>query len=409
MMRLLLVLLFIVSSWASVPHAQDVRFFYFAPIDGAGTDASPFRARCFGMPGFGQIDLRPNPAVSTGWMLCASNSLPANMSGVFQITDSLIGSVNAQKKEQLRVALGLSNVNELTAATLVELLPQLLIDLPTAKPGIWKPLRPSRVDGKYKIFIGGSAPVAQTTAWYYDRYHESDGGLRADILNGSVAVAGWIEDLLIGPMTSWAASHTEDFNCANSSGGALTCDLTWSEPLGTASLCGITSNQAACAGSGSDTARADHDTDSDDVDAQITLVTIVRGSGTDAFGSIIARKDSSATATYYFFDAEEDSVTSVYWLAKRVGGTRTDLGSDSTDPADGDVMKIRCDGSNITGYINGSPSSVGTVSDSSITGNTRAGFRYSGSDATSSVTLDDFSVQDVTAASNEAFGRRRAS
>jgi hypothetical protein len=272
------------------------------------------------------------------------------------------------------------------------------------------PLMPVPKSGDYIIHLGKEQPPLKTAAtWENDLHYK---GLALALKWRGLAAV----DVLAKAVTSalevpnaWAASYTEAWTgCGNTSGGALTCQLNWSEPIGTASACGITSNQAACAGALSDVARADHDTASDDVDAQFTIGTITRGSGTDVFFGVIARKDSGATNTYYFFEAEQDAVTSVFWLSKRVAGTRTDLGSDSTDPANGDVIKLRTDGSNITGYINGTPSSVGTVSDSAITGNTRAGFRYSGSDATSSATADNFSVQDVSGAAGGGAIRRRA-
>lgn len=381
--------------------AQDTRFFYLAPIDGTGAESDPFRYRCRKLDGRGMIDLRPDIKVATGRVLCASNSLPSNMSGVLQLASSFTGTITPAQKDAIRIALSLSDVNELTASTLDALLPQLLIDLPKAKSGIWKPLQPG-VDGKYKIFLGKGAPVAQTTAWYYDKYHESDNGLRADILNGSIAVAGFIEDLFLGPAIAWATTlDTETFDCANSL--QLDCIHQWTGFNG--GNWELNTNRALVNGASTASDRNDSTLATVNHQASATIVTVSRGgTGTSAYCAVLIRQAGDTSVTFYRYQAivrssGELSETELY---KSEAGAHTEIDSDATDVAGNDILLVSANGTTIAGKVNGSERV--SVTDSSISTGTYTGLRFVADGASATCQVDDFNAEDITAATNRNRG-----
>lgn len=406
-MKKLALLIFALTCWASSPQAQDTRFMMLCPIDGAGTDANPYRSRVYGMPGYFSIDIRPDGgATATGRMICGSNSLPANMTGVFQIASSFNGSISAAQKNGIRTALGLTDVNELTGTTFDQILPQLLIDLPKAKAGLWKPLQAGR-DGKYKIFMGGPTPAVQTTAWYYDKYHESDGGLRADIFNGSIAVAAFIEDLLLRPLTAYATTlATETFTASDGNLAgceARGCTHTWSEPSG--SVWTVATNRAEAAGVATGYARLDSAVSTSNMEASVVAVNVAtNGGGTAASCAIAVRKDNTATLTMYRHSVvkRNSGELNSTELGKIVAGAITLLASSTTDVAANDVVLVSADADSIVGKLNGV--AVTSVTDTAITTGTFAAFRYSGDDTVTICQFDSVNVQDITAA---ATGRNR--
>lgn len=346
---------------ASTPNAQDTRQFYLSPIDGAGTESDPYHSRCLGLAGAGNIDLRP---YGIDAFLCASNDLPADMTGVEQIGASLKSSIGARKS-------GLdAKFKKTLAATNVE---DLIIEIVSPR------LRAGK-DGKLKIFLGGQIPVYQQTAWVPFR----DGGLVADMSNAALG--------LIEPTIAWAASFVDTFT---GSDGNLAGDLSWTEYLGTEWT--RASNTAFASGSTPGTAaeaRADHDTATDDQVVQADLAYNYVSSGNFRC-AIFGRKDSSTTRDFYQFGMQRDSGVDVYRLLERNTGSPTTLGDSAGATASSATIKLHTDGSSISGYVNGALS-VGPITDATVTGNTRSGIAYVGGDASDNCTADNFSVSDVT-------------
>lgn len=418
MSRFLLCLVLLLSCWTSAPQAQDTRFMMLCPIDGDGTDNNSFRSRVFKMPGFFNIDLRSNGAVATGRMLCGANSLPANMSGVLQLANSFVDSISAAKKDALRQALGLSDVNELTGTTFEQMLPQLLIDLPTAKAGIWKPLRAGR-DGKYKIYLGGSTPAYQQTAGIPFK----DNGLFADISLGAVgaatvavaaisrvpakaltAMVAVVMSLLYGDPAYATTLATETFPTNGNLDGSTQVHP-WSEFTGVAFT--VSGNVAISTSSGTNEARLDVDLATDDMEVSATITAVTTNS--EPRCGVIGRKDSTTTRTYYSAYGTFDGTAASEWrLIKRIAGASTSLGGNSTDPAVTDIVKLRDDASSHSLYVNGTEF-VAPVTDSEITGNTRVGLYMQGVTASDSCSLDNVNAYDYLIPGT-SFGslRRRA-
>lgn len=357
-MKLLVLLLFLsVFCWDSVPHAQDARQFYLVPRDGAGTDADPFRARCQNLAGKGVHDLTP---YGIPRFLCASDSLPANMTGVVQLGASLSTNITAIKPA-LNVLLG----RTIAANTVHDLIVELISER----------LRAGR-DGKFKIYLGGSVPLYEQTAWVPFR----DGGLVADVVNA------------VEPAMAWAATLAlETFNCADS--GALSCIHTWIEVIGTA--WGITSNQATASGSTTAVARNDSSLDTTDHDVSAALVSLTTGGGgTNSTCGPIARKENNVTDTFYraVGVVRNTGELSETQLTKNVTGTVTVLDGDVTDLTAGEVLTISVSGSTIIGKRNGVTTMQ--VTDTSITTGTYGGLRYFSDSASGACTVDEHSSRD---------------
>lgn len=379
-MRTWLVLLLVVLVWASTPHAQPTRIVYLATVQGDGSDGNPFRSTGWGtVANQGCIDLRRDPTVSTGRMLCAADTLPAG-GGINQLGGSLVDTLTPVRRAVLEAVIG----EPITASTITEVIAEILITRAREDGTRWKPLRAGK-DGKYHIWLGQREEAWQQTAWLYP--YVLDNGLVADASN---AVLETIE-----PALAWAASIAEDFDCANSA--SLTCDLTWTEFFGTEWE--IASNQArvtGLTGTVQKEARADSALAGESHWAQATLVSMTAdNSGTTRCGPM-ARKDNSSTRTFYTFAGSmSNSLYVDFETRKRIGGTLTTIATDTTDPVAGDVLQIYVDGSSISGYVNG-VLRVGPTTDTSITGNTYTGIAYSSNNTTTqSCVLDNFSAQDI--------------
>lgn len=346
--------------WGSVPQAQDTRQFYTTPIDGAGTEADPWHSRCLGMPGYGNIDLRPD----VNAFLCASNDLPANMTGVEQIGASFKSALGGKKG-----ALNAKFKKSLAANTVEELIVEVIS--PKLRAG---------KDGKLKIYLGDKAPVYQQTAWVPFR----DGGLVADLSNAAMG--------LIEPTLAWAATFTDTFPGVDT--GTLGGDLTWMEFLATQWT--RTSNTAYAEGvtASSAEARADSDTSTDDHAVQADMAYTYVSAGNFRC-SIITRKDSTATRDFYAFGFQRDSGVNVYRLLERNAGSPTTLADSSGATSSTATLKLVSDGTSHTGYVNGAIV-AGPVTDATITVNTRGGLSYTGGATGDNCTADNWSIADYT-------------
>lgn len=371
MVRLLFALLAFVGLlvWGSVPQAQDTRQFYLSPIDGSGTEADAWHSRCLGMPGAGNIDLRP---YGVNAFLCASNDLPADMAGVEQIGASYKSALGGKKG-----ALNAIFKKQLVATTVEDLIIEVIS--PKLKAG---------KDGKLKIYLGGTTPVHQQTAWV--PFH--DNGIVADLSNAALG--------LIEPRLAWAATFTESFTGADS--GTIGGDLTWTKFLSTEWT--RTSNAGYAAGTTASAAeaRADVDTSTDDhaVQADMSYTWV---SGAIFRCAVIGRKDSTTTRTFYQFGFQRDSGVDVYRLLKRSAGSPTTLADSSGATSSSATIKLVSDGTSHTGYVNGAIV-VGPVTDATITANTRGGLAYVGSAAGDNCTADNWSITDYVASTGRIGG-----
>jgi len=109
---------------------------------------------------------------------------------------------------------------------------------------------------------------------------------------------------------------------------------------------------------------------------------------------VICRKDSTATRTFYNMRAITDPSAVAAWeLYKFVAAAATLLGTNAQDPVATDVMKVRSNGSSISGFVNGTEL-IGPITDTEITGNLRCGIA-SYEDVLSVMSLDTWSAADL--------------
>lgn len=365
MKRFLLTLFFALTVLhVSIPHAQDTRQFYLSPIDGAGTDADPWRSRCDR-----GIDLRP--FISINYFLCASNALPPDTTGVVQIGASAKSAITGRK-----AALVAITKKAIVADTVDEAIKELLLEKVRAGK-----------DGKLYIYLGGES-FYQRTAWV----PFEDGGLVADLANSALG--------LIEPTLAWAATYTDTFTGAD---GNLAGDLTWTEF--TLTNWTRTSNKAYAEGStpaSNAEARAEHDTATDDHSVQADI-TYTYGSGALTRCTVIARKDSTTTRTYYGFGTQRDVGVDTYRLLARSAGSPTTLGDSSAATSSSATIKIVADGTSISGYVNGALS-VGPITDATISAKMRGGLAYASGAAGDNCSADNFEVKDYTATTHRKSG-----
>lgn len=375
MRYLIAVLGLLLAGLVGMPAADAPRFVYISPVDVDGEGAE--HSRCLGMSGMGNIDLRSS---GIDGFLCQSDELPKDMRGVTQLGASLTATLDSAKKTDLDTL-----AHKTIAALKVN---ELIVELLSPR------LRAGR-DGKLKIYLGGRTPIYQQTAGVPFPDH----GLFADVALGVVYVASAVERYTLGAVVAYAASVTEDFNCADHA-SILTCDLTWTNVTGTWQ---ISSNQALRTATGTARIRADSPMDTDDFEVSVSLIDLTNTGAGTGLCAVMARKDSGATTTNYAFGANNDNGVSGYQIDKVLAGTRTTLGTNTQDQVDNDLVLLRVDGSTISGLVNGTE--IVTVTDTDITGNTYGGVYATSAASTFSCTWDNWAAADYTAPA--ATGRNR--
>lgn len=374
--------------WSSAPHAQSTKVLFLATIIGSGTESDPFKANGLGtVTGMSCIDLRADPSISTGRMLCASDSLPSG-GGINQIGDSFIDNLSGARRTALQSALGIT----LDSTNIIDVVAEILTTHARIDGTRWKPLIAGR-DGQYHIYLG-KVSAWQQTAWLWDKWHIHDNGLVADASNFILGLAE--------PTLAWATSISENWDCADNA--ALTCQLTWTEVTGTDWT--ITSNQAKKTTTATGRARADSSLATADFKVTVTIADLTAtGTGRGICGPM-GRKDNTSTATNYVFAANNQGSSSDHEMSKNISGTLTVIDNNTQDQVDGDVLDLVMNGSSISGYRNGTLL-MGPYTDTSITSNTYGGIYSFGSVSTLSCQLDNWSAVDLT--SGGMPGRRRLS
>ena len=168
---------------------------------------------------------------------------------------------------------------------------------------------------------------------------------------------------------------TESFNTGDSD--TLGPDLSWTELEGDWDI--VTNAAEVASASGQ----------------QVVIKNIV-GSASANRG-VIARKDSSATLSYYHFDAADNGGATDTWRTfKRVSGSFTAIGSNTTvDVVADDVIKGQTDGSTIKRFRNGSEQDSAT--DSAISGNLRCGLNGNVLAGNNGQRVDAFEAADLAA------------
>lgn len=197
----------------------------------------------------------------------------------------------------------------------------------------------------------------------------------------------------VAPPVRPTTTLTDNFNRADSTSvGTASGGGVWAEYYG--SQFQIVSNKLEAVSAVGDfiLLRLDSDLSSDDHECQATMDS-QGGGGSNIQCGPKCRKDSSTTQTYYAARYIFAGSTNEHRLIKAVGGSLTDLGTNAQDHADGEVLLVRCDGSDISLYRNGSLL-IGPITDSAITGHTRCGV-YSFIAVGDLVRVEDWSATDL--------------
>jgi len=189
-----------------------------------------------------------------------------------------------------------------------------------------------------------------------------------------------------GPLPH-STTVTESFNQSDSS--TLGPDLSWTETSGD-----LETRSNECGEVGSDgfgEARAEADVSGSDHIAQV--VCAYNHTANPVYNDTnvrpIARFNSSARTMYFTISGENAGVGGIR-LAKRLSGTFSELGAYSgTIGATNDVIKCSCDGSTIEAIVN-NDTPEHSVTDTSITGNTRGGVACQDLGI-----LDDYQLADI--------------
>jgi hypothetical protein len=127
----------------------------------------------------------------------------------------------------------------------------------------------------------------------------------------------------------------------------------------------------------------------DDHESQVTVATI---SGDDYGGPMVRSAGTTANSYILYTDGGSSDPRR---LAKVVSGTRTTIGAVNVACVNGDVLKLRCVGTTLTWYKNGTL--METITDSTHTTGQPGLCYFFGNGNTSR--LDSFSADDVSAAS----------
>ena len=303
------------------------------------------------------IDLRPDASrLDGGGMGRCLLYLPVPDSNprLIKIGDHKFDALGPASRALIRSRLGSAD-NGFTR--LDELIADLLMNPPANR---WKALRPSRRRRRYEIVLG---PKEETFLW-------------------------------VQPLLAGGATFTESFNQADSS--TLGPDLTWTEFNGNGSWETLSNEVALVGNTATDEARAESDTDSDDMVTQLDYVTFTYGGGTYSI-DLICRKDTTATRTWYMAQCRETAGEGQHVVAaKRIAGSQTDIGSNFTLTLTGKTMKVEADGSAIAAFEDGVSRSNGT--DTDITGNTRGGFSAFAQNVGNNFRGDNFEVADLAPA-----------
>ncbi len=337
--------------------------YYLARYAGTGTRPlsaapDPFRP-VTDSPAWSAIDLRPDPAQSSGFCVL---SLPVrnDITGNLYLGDDLNRLSNANRNT-LSSRLGIT----VESSTLRDLLPEILVQHARTDGSRWRPLRPSA--GRYEI---------------------------------------WLESLITSfPVVAGGATFTESFNKADAA--TIGPDLTWVEVTGNWD---VVSNTASIATSSTlANARASHDSSGTDTYTQVILTTATTGP-LDNYpeGGPVCRFSASATTWYGFirhaYHASNGGHS--HSLRKVVAGSETTIaGPTALAVSLPETLKVSANGSTIKATRNGSE--VHSTTDTSITGNTRGGiYGYTGDISASTVRVDSFEFGDLAAASLPLHPRR---
>lgn len=321
---------------------------YLVPYVGVGSDGDPFRPHGADQPGWAAIDLRPDVTEQSGFALLG---LPVRDDAPQRrYFGEALDEITTTVRQQLDSRLGLT----LVATTLRDMIAELLMI--HGGVGRWKLLRPTQA-GRYEICLGGKI---------YQR----------------LAVSG-------------GTTITESFDQADNT--VIGPDLTWTELVGNSQT--LSNKWATGATATVYDARADVNLDTDDQYAQGNIDLVSSANATDNFvGVIVRQRETDTTRTHYGYRYRSGTSGVRRELYRRAAGTVTSLaGPNASSVATDDLIRVECDGSTITGKLNGAQEEQ--VTDTNVTGNLRCGVTGQRGTASSTIPkLDTFEAGDLVGA-----------
>jgi hypothetical protein len=320
--------------------------YYLSPFTGTGTRQDPFRP--VGMaPGVSYVDLRPNGAVVTGRAICYAPTLP--VSGLIDDLGEELDTPSPALVTLFNSRLGITLIDATT-------LRDIFIEL-------------------FAVWAGGSRwkPLTAGTARWPELYL------------GGVSLG------TVMPPMAGMTTRTETWTKAD--GTNISADLNWTEVNGTA-LAVDTNKLRYTGGISGDysMARAEHQIGTENHQIQATLIGRSWSSVSYLSGTILGRKDTSATLTFYRLEANINE--GQYNLAKNIAGAATTLLATGVTPTDGDVMQLQMNGSTIGWARNGG--AYTTTSDTAIPTGLYGGVEgYSGTNTGDWIEWDTWSSRPI--------------
>lgn len=324
--------------------------YYVSQYIGAGTAEDPLRPIGSEQPGWSAIDLRPDASrLDGGGLNACLLYLPEPMN------DARLYLCGYDSQEVLGSAVR-ARLASLLGATLTEssfhrVCGELMMTPPA---NAWKALRPTH-RGLYEVWLGGRLMWSQ-------------------------------------PRLAGGSSIADTFNRVDANlDGSTSSDgqFTWAESEGTGWSI-VTNRAELAANQDQDAARAQADLATDDHYSELAVVSL--GAGGNIQGGPTCRHSTTAL-TYYLHRAILTTTLNDHRLTKNVIGTLTDLGTDATDFAANEVLRVTANGSTITAVRDGV--TLLTSTDTSIVGNLRCGLWGFTTGAGLLVQLDSFAAADL--------------
>lgn len=277
-------------------------------------------------PIWAAIDLRP-PGQATGFGL-------ASVEDGFSLGRKIADAPDERLPNNVRRRLGNDLGLNLDATRLRSIIAEILIDHARTDGLRWKPLRADRRTGWMRISIRGEEVWA------------------------------------LAPV-SGGAEFTESFDQPDST--TLGPVLNWTEIEG--NLQTVNNRLRLVSGGTPSTARADHDTATDDHLAEIVLVTAARATSSSNLLIPIARVPSDGAMTGYAFRRMDTSANGVQHRLERLDAGATTVLAGPTSEAFNlpETLRVEADGSTIKAFIGAVEKH--SVTDTNITGNTRGAVR----------------------------------
>lgn len=358
---------------------------YLCPTDGDGSDANPYRSRALSemLSGRGNVDLRDD-VTKPGLMLCESDALPTDTTGVVAIGSDRSSSIRAGAKADIARDAG----KVIRGNTVEEAIKELVIPrLPRPKAG-----------KDYEIILSPSRPmVKEVASLQNDLYYK---GLAAVVKERGALVAEAVLDGLVSVAHALTLT-TETFDCANAA-PIGTCVHAWVPKNATG--IDIVSNQASKTGVlnyADDYLNAAVST----VDHEFSAIFVNAshgGGGTNTTCSLTGRNTADTNHTYYRVvvaiqtTGELNSVA----LFRTVSGTSTSLASDTTDWVANDRLAVRMVGTTISARKNGVQ--ILSTTDANISTGNYGGLRYFSDGTSSNCTWDNVIGRDIGTARRKA-------